>query len=1597
MNEELLQLAYSKFETDADYDTFKADLLANEDLQKMAYAKFETDADFETFRSDLLGEKKKPSESSGESLEETGDSDSFESPMVEDGVSDSPELRPISDLYDEDDNFVGLPNAEEKKSYLQNIGDNLMAGMNDFNKMVTSIPETIYDVFALPQNAIAAITGAESLATSSKKFKENMGVKNSVLDYYVEEGEKIDKEIQEFNQENYESSSIYENIQEGNYGDAFELLGSGITRSAPVSLSMMVGGATMSTAELAAVSTAAFTGAKKLEVEESDPNASEFAKTIKAIGLAGAESVFMSIGTGTMGAVYKDIIKKEGAEVGADIFRKGLIESYKGALKKYGVPAGALGEGIEEVATQITQNMINGAPMMEGVADAFILGVGSGTVMTAPISAKNAMDNFNKKLPKKGTPEDGTVELNIPAVEEKQVSDEDINKAFRTAARPALETESIQELKRIKDLPAEAEDGATFNQDGSKFEGKGLVIPVTSKNFTAAEFTPTRVRNFIKKNKEVLGTDNVKIGFYKFPNSDQISVDINIVADPSVRDVALAFGKESGQESLFDLETFENIKTGADGKNPKQYTPEQFKQIAKDLAEGKTPDIQAVTIDESGVDENVTPEDTDIENIEQYTPEKAAEKSKELADVARAEQRQSESKNLSSTKRAINKAVDILSDRQGSVKRIIKKAGMNERVIDYMVAKLGASSYAKNIADKAHARTFDRLSQEDSRTLEEIILNRRTIAIDNNRAERGLEPVKHQGGITKEFSEKALEGYRKKLGDKKYNELVGRADAFFDEYKSLLKTMRKEGLIDQATYDIFAEVDYQPRVYLDFLKDMEGNFMNEQLDNFETSTLSQEQIKSMKGGSEGSQSMDSQGLLQRSIMARAKAVFSNRVNKAFAEEFEVAMKKLETLKAKETLTKAEEKQLTYLKELDDNVRADKIVGWSETTGKPKYAMEKTNKDGWKAIYYYTDGTANRIWMKQDFHEKFTDTNNQILNASSREVASKVSGTRLVKTMATGENPLFLITNVPRDLAFALTFSKEYGNGYKTIVPVELVKLLRDFGKGAGQALAGGKLYDKYMEYGGGMDFLTVQGRYGKEGIFNRYVENSIADKFVDFKQKGIGRKGKDFLAWIRKVNTASEFATRIAVFDRSIQNQLKKIGVKDINSLTEEKQADIYTKAVRSARELSDFNQGGKATKALDAAVPYLNAATQGTRAAVQNTVDRPVETTFRILQVAGGFTALTMTAAFSLIGANRDEQDEEAKNMSKEEIYFETLKGVSPYDLRNYYIFPTGVKNSQGEWGYYRVAKAQSLSPFINTAEHYLRKFYAEKEGIEYKQDLAKELSETVNQNVMPIGYKLKDNVGRVPLVDAYVATLGIDAYTENPLDWKTGKIPKELEGIVDDRVEGFYKKIGEEAGVSPVRLKSAIESFITTPSTNPYVGLAYMGAEYMTVGEKKDAWAEFKKAAGKRVFKHTSEYNRISKVLERVNKDVVDVYAKHIKIEHEVRKAVKQAKIDDSVESIDDTLNKIFKDNPEMAKQAVSWAKSEFDKKKLNPLVSSLKFERNKEVRAIILAEKFGDSLLKSENTYTDKEKAVVKELIEEKVLDAETYKNYQKLVKK
>ena len=138
-------------------------------------------------------------------------------------------------------------------------------------------------------------------------------------------------------------------------------------------------------------------------------------------------------------------------------------------------------------------------------------------------------------------------------------------------------------------------------------------------NTTTEELTPEMVADFVAERQEMIGDAGVvKAGIYKFPNSNQVSIDLSVVVPETSREQALEFARLAGQESLFDLATFENIKTGATGENPMSFSPEQHREISKALKEGRMPNVFGTTAETTN--NLLTKENIKEVEIKQTTP-----------------------------------------------------------------------------------------------------------------------------------------------------------------------------------------------------------------------------------------------------------------------------------------------------------------------------------------------------------------------------------------------------------------------------------------------------------------------------------------------------------------------------------------------------------------------------------------------------------------------------------------------------------------------------------------------------------------------------------------------------------------------------------------------------------------------------------------------------------------------------------------------------------------------------------------------------------------------------------------------------------------
>lgn len=146
------------------------------------------------------------------------------------------------------------------------------------------------------------------------------------------------------------------------------------------------------------------------------------------------------------------------------------------------------------------------------------------------------------------------------------------------------------ELKRFGKIAKEDDGGATFRLDGNP-ETKGLVVPIVSLNLPQSELTPERLVAFLNEHQDkVTLKDDFRIGIYKFVDTNNASIDLNVLINPEYAEVGVEMGKFLGQKELFDLKTFKSMPTGEDGLSPRFLTVGEARSIASSIKKGVLPE-----------------------------------------------------------------------------------------------------------------------------------------------------------------------------------------------------------------------------------------------------------------------------------------------------------------------------------------------------------------------------------------------------------------------------------------------------------------------------------------------------------------------------------------------------------------------------------------------------------------------------------------------------------------------------------------------------------------------------------------------------------------------------------------------------------------------------------------------------------------------------------------------------------------------------------------------------------------------------------------------------------------------------------------------
>ena len=217
-----------------------------------------------------------------------------------------------------------------------------------------------------------------------------------------------------------------------------------------------------------------------------------------------------------------------------------------------------------------------------------------------------------------------------------------------------------------------------------------------------------------------------------------------------------------------------------------------------------------------------------------------------------------------------------------------------------------------------------------------------------------------------------------------FEELNKRADAYFAEFRSILDDVYKNGLITKELYDKIKDFDYSPRVFLNHAFDFGDNDVS-----VRDYGLSGDQVKAIREGSADDTIMDSRFLLAAYAASASSRILKNRANKAL---FNVAL---------------------------DNTNSEWV--------KPQDPSGDA-ATGFETVYLYENGEQSKFQLRTDLKREW-DGANRLLEfvPKTTKAISYITGSALLKLLATRANPLFIVRNLPRDFGHILFFTDVYDN------------------------------------------------------------------------------------------------------------------------------------------------------------------------------------------------------------------------------------------------------------------------------------------------------------------------------------------------------------------------------------------------------------------------------------------------------------------------------------------------------------------------------------------------------------------------------------------
>jgi len=688
-------------------------------------------------------------------------------------------------------------------------------------------------------------------------------------------------------------------------------------------------------------------------------------------------------------------------------------------------------------------------------------------------------------------------------------------------------------------------------------------------------------------------------------------------------------------------------------------------------------------------------------------------------------------------RRAKEEGVRAFVDRSGNIRRGMLKVLGDEgyRIMQKAYLSKGSSALAARMLKQLRDEVYGGLSKKEREILDNLILAIRMIAIAKYKPPGKFKFPKGLGP-TESIAYSELFPYIEKISPERAAVIRERARAYFEWMKKPLKDMLDAGLISKQEYNDLIVHNYRRIKLIDLLDVRYKAKVGKK-----KRTVYDSGIEALAKGRDTDIYEPSSEVMALEVFNRAYGrILNNEANRALLE----------------LARKDPENPFARVKEK----KGDKIPS------------------GWSRIYVFENGERKPLYISPEMAKEWIISNPEMSYRLS-QLIRWLSGSALLRTFATGINWGFALANLPRDIMHAWFAARVFESGkwkpvYSPHFPVYGLQMGRDLITVFRDALLRKGRYDEYIKEGGGMEFLVHQGRLLRRG---RRIESPL-DKVQDF----LGYLGE-----------TSEVLTRLAIRERVIRRKARELGT----SIEEARKLEDVTKeATFAARNYMDFGQGGGVAKAVDNAIPYLNAAIQGTRGMLRSLKDNPFLGMYKIAQFASAVVGLYIAA----------------KQMAPQTM--KSLQGS--IDMENNLCIPLGDDFSfidsrgQRRYIYIKIPLDPSQKFFKTFFEAATDKWLGNEVDVDRVVDSLKQMSPVSVTDLPPT---VSGVIGYVTNKDFWLNE-DIWRRTERPFGW-----PKSKEEYIPGETPQVYIDIGKVTGLSPERTRYAVEELVTSGTVWSYL----------------------------------------------------------------------------------------------------------------------------------------------------------------------------------